>query len=107
MSDYLVIFVTTPDVGAAEMIARSIVEEKFAACVNIVPGVKSFYHWEGKIEHSEEALLVIKTTKMLFPKVESCVRAMHSYDTPEIIACPVIRGSQPYLSWIDKSVLKG
>lgn len=107
MSDYLVIFVTTPDVSAAEMIARSIVEEKFAACVNIVPGVKSFYQWEGKLEHAQEALLVIKTTKMLFPKIEQCVRAMHSYEVPEIIAVPVIRGSHPYLSWIDKNVLKG
>lgn len=107
MSDYLVIFVTTPDVPTAEMIARSVVEEKFAACVNVLPGVRSFYQWEGKLQHDQEALLVIKTTKVLFPKIESCVRAMHPYDVPEIIACPVIRGSQPYLSWIDKSVLKG
>lgn len=101
------VFVSTPDAGTAEKIARALVEEKSAACVSVVPSIESFYEWEGKLEQSRESLLLIKTTDEQFAGVESRVTSLHPYEVPEIVAVPLTRGSHPYLSWIDKTVRKG
>lgn len=106
MSDYVVIFVTAENASKGEKIAKTLVQEKFAACVNMIPGAKSIYTWEGKLCETEEALLVIKSTKMMFPKIVATVRALHSYQVPEIIAVPVTRASEDYLSWLDQNVLR-
>jgi len=77
---------------------------KLIACANIVGGIESLFWWEGKIDSAKEVLLVMKTKKVLFKKLEAKVKALHSYKTPEIIALPVTAGSSAYLKWIDNSV---
>ncbi len=105
MPEHAVVLMTAPDAAAAERIARALVDERLAACVNIVPGVRSIYRWEGKVEDSTEVLLVAKTRAALFERLEARVRALHPYDVPEIVALPLTDGSRPYLSWLDQSVL--
>ena len=101
---YIVIFVTTKDVKQAQKIADGLLKDKLVACANIITGVKSLFWWEGKIDSSKEALLVLKTKKTLFNKVATKVKLLHSYQTPEIIALPIAAGSKDYLKWISASV---
>jgi len=104
MTDKLVVFVTCEHREQAERIARSVVEDKLAACVNLLPGVRSCYVWERKLTWSEELLLIIKTTRGRFAQLEDRIRALHSYEVPEIIGVPIEDGSEKYLDWIDRSV---
>jgi len=99
MTDYIVVYVTAPEKEAAVM-AKRLVEERLAACVNLVPGVRSFYWWKGKIEDDPEVLCMIKTRASLFDALRDRVRELHSYEVEEIIALPIIAGNQPYLDWI-------
>ena len=101
--DFLIILVTCPNIKEANRIASVLVDKKLAACVNIIPKVNSIFHWQGKIECSKEALLLVKSRKNLFRKIAAAVKKHHSYDTPEIIALPVILGNKKYLDWIKKS----
>ena len=103
-SSYIVVLITTPDPGEAEKISRLLLEQKKAACVNIIPGVASAYWWEGKIESAEESLLIAKTSATQLPGLISLVKAAHSYRVPEIIALPVNGGNRDYLEWIDRSL---
>jgi periplasmic divalent cation tolerance protein len=89
---YLVVFITTSSYEEARKIADALVDLKKAACVNIVPKVNSLFRWKGKIEDAEESLMVVKTRAELFPDVVSTVKSIHSYEVPEIIALPIIRG---------------
>jgi uncharacterized protein involved in tolerance to divalent cations/8-oxo-dGTP pyrophosphatase MutT (NUDIX family) len=92
-------------VGSADeggRLARALVEERLAACVNRLPGIQSVYRWEGNIEESAEELLVIKTRKASFAALEKRVRDLHSYAVPEVIALPIISGSEPYLRWLNE-----
>jgi uncharacterized protein involved in tolerance to divalent cations/8-oxo-dGTP pyrophosphatase MutT (NUDIX family) len=100
--DFLVIFVTVGSAAEGDRLARALVEERLAACVNRLPSVQSVYRWEGKVEESAEELLVIKTRKILFPALEKRVRELHSNTVPEIIALPIIAGSEPYLNWLEE-----
>jgi periplasmic divalent cation tolerance protein len=100
MRDFVVVFVTVASADEGDSLARALVEERLAACVNRLPGIHSTYRWEGKIEQNAEDLLVIKTRQSLFPALEKRVRELHSYNVPEVIALPVIAGSQPYLQWL-------
>jgi periplasmic divalent cation tolerance protein len=102
---HIVIFITTEDKKQAEKIARGLLEAKLIACANIINGVRSLFWWQGKIDSSKETLLVLKTKKILFKKIEKKVKLLHSYQTPEIIALPVVQGSQDYLKWINSSVV--
>jgi periplasmic divalent cation tolerance protein len=88
----------------AERIARSLVEKGLAACVNIVPGVLSFYRWKGKIERDQEWLLVIKTRGDRFEALKMALVADHPYELPELVALPIAAGHQPYLDWLDSAV---
>jgi periplasmic divalent cation tolerance protein len=100
MSDHVVITTTTASVGDAENIARLLVRERLAACVQ-VSTVRSFYIWQGE-EHAEpEALLTIKTRAALQERVRARILELNAYDVPEVIATPVTFGSKPYLDWID------
>lgn len=103
MSDTLIVLVTAPSADEAKTIARTLVEEKLAACVSRFP-VQSTYTWEGKIEDDEEWQLVIKTHHRQFHPLQERVQELHSYDVPEIIALPIETGSAAYLNWIDATV---
>jgi periplasmic divalent cation tolerance protein len=89
----------TPD--EANRIARALVEQRLAACVNVIPHVRSLFSWENKLSEEEEVLLVVKTRRPRFRELALSVKALHSYSVPEIIALPVIEGSSSYLKWID------
>lgn len=95
-----VVFATAPDDTAARRIARALVEERLAACVNLVPGVRSIYRWEGAVQEEGEVWLVMKTHAERVDELVARVRALHSYEVPEVIALPVVAGSEPYLRWV-------
>ncbi len=100
---YIVVLVTAKDKKEAEKIARGLLEAKLIACANILEGVQSLFWWQGKIDMSQEVLLVLKTKKILFKKIVTKVKSLHSYQTPEIIALPLVAGSEDYLRWISSS----
>jgi periplasmic divalent cation tolerance protein len=104
MAEYIVVFVTASTKKEAQKIANTLLKKKLCACVNMIDGIKSLFHWEGKIDSAEETLLVIKTKKSAYTKLEKAVKSVHSYSTPEIIALPIISGSRDYLNWIQKTV---
>ena len=100
---HIVVLVTAGSKEEAQKIARGLLEEKFAACVNIIDGVESHFWWQGKIDIVKEALLVIKTRKELFNKLAKKVKSLHSYSVPEIIALSIVTGNTEYLKWINDS----
>lgn len=99
-ADFIVVLVTAGSAGEGDRIARTLVEEGLAACVNRVGPIHSTYVWEGAVEDAEEYLLVVKSRRQQFPAIEARVRALHSYEVPEVIALPVVDGSAPYLEWL-------
>ncbi len=101
MKEFIVVYVTVSSREEGRTIAKALVEERLAACVNQLPGVRSTYRWEGKIEESAEELLIIKTSQKLFTALEQRVCELHSYAVPEVIAVPIVAGSKPYLQWLD------
>jgi periplasmic divalent cation tolerance protein len=103
-AQHIVVFITAKDRGEAEKIAARLLEAKLIACASIVDGMRSMFWWQGKIDRADEAMLVLKTRRSHFKKIVLEVKAVHSYDTPEVIAMPVIEGSVDYLKWIDTSV---
>ena len=103
MSDHIVVFVTCGSEDEALEIARALVQEKFAACANMVSPLRSIYRWEGNICDEKEWLLVIKTRQSLFEDLAKRVKTLHSYSVPEIIALPITEGLPAYLTWIDEN----
>jgi len=101
MTDKIVVFSTASSAEEAEKIARALVNERLAACVNVIPSVRSFYRWQGKIEDSAEFLLVIKSSRELFDQLRISLEKLHSYEVPEVIAVPVVDGARNYLNWMD------
>lgn len=106
MGDEIVILITAGSESEAERIARALVDEHLAACVNIIPGVRSFFFWDGKTQDEKEVLMVAKSRAPLVSKVVSRVKALHSYTVPEVIALPIVAGSSDYLAWVSE-VTKG
>ena len=104
--DHIVVIITTPNSIEARKIAKKLVEEKLAACCNIIDRVNSIYFWQGKIEDETEALMMVKTRKELFDKLAKRVKELHKYTVPEIIALPILAGWGDYLKWIDETVEK-
>ena len=104
--DAIVVFVTAANGEEAARLADMLVGAHLAACVQILPEMESVYRWQGKIERNSEVLLLVKTTRGKFDELEREVRALHSYETPEIIAVPVVTGSAPYLEWLIKTAAK-
>ena len=105
MNEKLVVFVSCDGKEQAERIAGAVVEERLAACVNVLPGVRSCYMWEGKRTWSEEVLLVMKTTAEVFGALEKRVLALHSYEIPEIVGLGIEAGSERYLQWVRDAVI--
>ncbi|MDD5765254.1 MAG: divalent-cation tolerance protein CutA [Candidatus Marinimicrobia bacterium] len=101
---YVQVSTTTSSQESAEHIAQTLIEKRLAACVQIIAPVKSVYRWKGNIETAQEWLCLIKTTRGLFEQVSQTIRAIHPYETPEIIATPIIDGNPDYLRWILDSV---
>ncbi|MFN3477596.1 MAG: divalent-cation tolerance protein CutA [Candidatus Methylomirabilales bacterium] len=100
--EYIVVLITTSSQEEAGKIGKALVEERLAACINIVPEIQSFFSWQGKLEEEREALMIVKTKASLFPSLVERVKALHSYTVPEIIALPIQIGSEGYLRWIDE-----
>jgi periplasmic divalent cation tolerance protein len=96
----LTCFCTCPDAASAETIARALVGERLAACVNQLPGLRSVYRWEGRVECGDEVLLVAKTTRDRFDALTARVQALHPYELPEVLAVEVAGGRAAYLDWV-------
>ena len=103
-NEAIVVFITAANSEEAARLADMLVERRLAACVQILPEMESVYRWQGKIERQKEVLLIAKTTKSRFEELEREVRAIHSYETPEILALSLAAGSPPYLDWLNSSV---
>ena len=102
----VVILCTAPDADCAERIAEALVAEQLAACVNLVPGLRSIYRWEGKVQRDAEVLLLIKAPRARFDDIAARVKALHPYSVPELIALPIDAGSPDYLAWLMESTTK-
>ncbi|MDR7485606.1 MAG: divalent-cation tolerance protein CutA [Armatimonadota bacterium] len=100
----LVILVTCSRADEASRIAQALVDEHLAACVNVVPGLRSVYRWQGRVEHADELLLIVKTSRDRLDEVVARVQGLHSYTVPEVIALPVQGGAAPYLAWLEAQV---
>ena len=107
MTDHIVVFNTCGSPGEAEALAKRLVEESLAACVNVIPQILSYYWWKGKVEKSPESLLVIKTSRRLLEDLRRVLESAHSYELPEILALPVVAGSPGYLAWIEGELKRG
>ncbi len=103
---YIVIFITASSKEEAEKIGHKLVENKLAACVNIIEPISSLFWWQAKIDRASESLLIIKSKKSKLPKIIKLIKSIHSYEVPEIIALPIIGGEKKYLRWIDESLAK-
>ena len=104
MADNIVVLVTVPSKLEAEKISKAVLAKKTCACVNIISGVRSMFHWKGKLDNAKELLLVIKTKRSAYKALEKIIKKNHSYTVPEIIALPIILGSSEYLNWIKDTV---
>jgi periplasmic divalent cation tolerance protein len=100
MSGYVSVYMTASSAEEAEKIAAALVEERLAACVNILGGIRSVYRWQGEVQRDDEVALVAKTRAALFDALAARVRALHSYDVPCIVAWPIEAGNPAYLAWI-------
>jgi periplasmic divalent cation tolerance protein len=96
----LVVLCTCPDAAVADEIAHQVVTRRLAACVNRLPGVRSTYYWNDKLQQDYEVLLLIKTTPDRYEALEACLKSLHPYENPEVICTPVIAGSEAYLQWL-------
>ncbi|HME10643.1 MAG TPA: divalent-cation tolerance protein CutA [Bryobacteraceae bacterium] len=104
MTDKIVVLSTCASQLEADSIARELVERRLAACVTIVRQIRSIYRWKDSIEDSEEFLLIIKSNREKFRRLKSELQRMHSYEVPEVVALPVVDGSDAYLSWLDREL---
>ena len=103
MAQFVVVLVTCGSEEEASKIAHALVDERLAACANIISPIRSIYRWQGKILDEREWLLVVKTQETRFQDLEKRVKSLHSYQVPEIISLPILAGSSSYLSWLEES----
>ena len=96
----LLVFCTAPDRETSERIAHRLVEKRLAACVSVLDGISSVFHWKGKIETEKETLLLIKTLREQIAAVQDQIEQLHPYEVPEVIAIPITKGSRHYLTWL-------
>jgi periplasmic divalent cation tolerance protein len=102
MSAHVVVLITAGSLEEGQTIARVLVEERVAACVNIVSPIQSVYRWQDRVQDDQEVLLIAKTAGKMLDKLATRVKQLHSYDVPEIIALPIVAGAEDYLQWIDE-----
>ncbi len=107
MTDKIVVLVTCGNQEEAVKLAKSLVEKRLAACVNLLPGISSWYWWENKVTEDHEILLVIKSSRTKYAELEKEVLLLHSYAVPEVIALQIVDGSSNYLGWIEESIKDG
>jgi periplasmic divalent cation tolerance protein len=107
MTDKIVVFSTCDSAEQAESLARHLVQERLAACVNIIQPIRSIYRWKEEIEEATEWLLIIKSRRDLLPTLRAEIEKKHSYEVPEVLALPVVDGSQGYLQWLDRELRPG
>ena len=107
MMDIAFVYITTPTRDEAEQIGRVLVSERLAACVNIIPGMRSIYRWQGKVEQAREVVMIVKTRDPLFDKVVERVKDLHSDTCPCIVSFPVSAGASTFLDWIRESTTGG
>ena len=103
--NYIIVLVTTTNKSEAEKISEALLKERIIACANIINPVTSFFHWQGKVDKCEECLVIMKSRRDLFAELEERVKGLHSYDVPEVLALPIVDGSDAYLAWLG-SVLR-
>jgi periplasmic divalent cation tolerance protein len=103
-SEPIVVLMTAASAEEAGRIAEMLISQKLAACVQILPAIQSVYTWKGQVQRESEVLILAKTTQTNFAELEREVRAIHSYETPEIVALPIVSGSKPYFEWLVDSV---
>jgi len=104
MTDKIVVLSASGSEDEARKIARHLVETRVAACVNVIPGVYSVFHWEGKVDEASEWMLVIKSTRGCLESLKAELRKVHSYLIPEVVAVPIVDGSPDYLAWVEREV---
>lgn len=102
MSDAIVVLCTCSDNTSARQLAQTLLSEKLAACVNLIPQVTSLYYWQGKMEESQEVQLVIKTRRTMFGVLQERLLALHPYEVPEILGLPILCGNPAYLQWVQE-----
>jgi periplasmic divalent cation tolerance protein len=107
MTNKIVVLSTCASPEEADRLARSLVEQRLAACVNVLPGISSHYWWQGRLETAQECLLLVKSSRERFDQLRSVLEQAHSYEIPEVIALPVVDGSLNYLNWIDLNLAAG
>ena len=105
--EFVVVLVTTADAEEGARLGRALVEERLAACANVVGPIRSIYRWQGAVEEAAEHLVLLKARRADVAALEARVRALHSYDVPEVLALPVTAGSAPYLAWLADSTTRG
>lgn len=106
MTSARVVLVTAPDMDTAERLAARLVEERLAACANIVPGIVSIYRWDEQVQRDDEVLIVLKTEQGRVEEVRERVVTLHPYDVPEVVVLPVSEGHAPYLEWLTRSTTR-
>ena len=107
MTDKIVVFSTCAGLEDAERLARLLVDQRLAACVNVVPGVRSYYRWKGSVEAGDECLLIVKSSRGLFAALAAALEKAHSYEVPEAIAIPIVEGAANYLNWLGANLRPG
>jgi periplasmic divalent cation tolerance protein len=107
MTDQIVVLSTCATQEEAEKLARILIEERLAACVNVIPRIRSYYRWKGAIESAEECLLVVKSSRELFSSIGAVLEKEHSYEVPEVLALPVVEGATNYLNWLLANLRSG
>jgi periplasmic divalent cation tolerance protein len=107
MTDKILILCTCSAGEEAERLARLLLDDRLAACVSVIPQIRSFYHWQGAVESAGECLLLIKSSRELFDAVRTRLEAAHSYEVPELLALPVVEGSPNYMNWLAANLRGG
>lgn len=105
MTDKIVVLSTCASPEEARRIAGELIAQRLAACVNLLPAVRSIYHWKGAVEEGEETLMMVKSTRPLFEQLKAAIARLHSYEVPEIIVLPIVDGAAPYLAWMDNELV--